>query len=137
MSPAGIIGCSLQYHPTTVEGETEQFYNGFLLDLSYAKMFPINQKTALTGMTGISLMDENYADAWFTVEKTTQKLENFNAGAGLRDFQLSMQLEHAVSQNVGVTLLMENSWLLMDAKKSPYTQSTYQITWALFGVYSF
>ena len=136
-SPIGILGCSIEYHPTTVEGALDRFYNGFVFAAEYAIAIPVTEKIAVMGMAGISLMDQNYADAWFSLENSTQRLEAFNASAGFRDFQLSMQLQYDLFENFGLMVLSKNAWLLGDARDSPFTRSRHQMTWAVFGVYNF
>lgn len=133
----GIFGCALEYHPTSIEGNSDRHYNGLVFALNYAKPFSITRRLALTAVAGVSLMDENYADAWFSLETSTQRLNAFDADAGLRDVQLSMQFQYAVSQQLNLMFLAKNAWLLDDAGQSPFTKSTYQMTWALFGVYNF
>ncbi len=137
MTSMGILGFALEYHPTSVEGAKDRFYNGFVLALTCAKPLPITSRLSLMGVAGISLMDENFADAWFSLETPTRRLNAFDANAGLKDVQLSMQLQYAQSKRMDLVFLAKNAWFLADAGKSPFTKSTYQMTWAFFGVYNF
>ena len=139
LSDIGIFSISLEYHPTDVdsEGKKNRSANCFIASLSYIKPFQISEKLTITGMIDLNVMDKDYADAWFSVEKPTQSLEAFNASAGLRDVQVVLQIDYMLWANIGITFLNGNSFLLMDAGDSPYTESKYQMTSAIFGYYNF
>ena len=137
LSRLGNFGISLEYHPTTVEGDTDRSYDGFVAGLSYCKPFQVTEKLVVTGMLGLSVMDQDYAEAWFSVEAPTQRLEAFDAEAGLRDLHVVLQIDYMVSPRIGITLLNGNCLLLKDAGESPYTQSKYQMTSAVYGFYTF
>ena len=137
MGCLGNFGVSLEYHPTTLEGKRDRSYNGFLSYLSYSKPFAVTDHLSVTGMLSLGVMDRNYARAWYTVENPTRRLETFDADAGLRDVRVAVQIVYMVLPDVGITFLSGNSILLMDAGKSPYTASKYQMTSGLFGFYTF
>jgi len=131
------FGFSLEYHPTTVEGDDNRSYNGFIASLSCSKPFHVSEKMTITAMVDLSVMEQNYAEAWFAVENPTQSLAAFDANAGLRDLQLIFQIDYMISPRFGITFQNGNSVLLMDAADSPYTTSKYQMTSALYGFYNF
>ena len=139
LSDIGNFSLSLEYHPTTVKGggESARSINGLIASLSYIKPFQISEKMTITGVIDLSVMDKNYADAWFSLEKPTQSLESFDAAAGLRDIQVVLQINYMLWPNIGITILNGNSILLMDAGDSPFTESKHQMTSAIFGFYHF
>ena len=137
LSESGTLACSVEYHPIKQTGEQSRSYNGFLSVLSYSRPFRLTDKMALSASASVRLMDENYADAWYSVKYETDRLKSFNAGAGVKDIQLSLQLDYAISKKISAVIIMENSRILMDAVDSPYTTSKHQMTSAVFVVYSF
>lgn len=137
LSDIGNFALSLEYHPTTVEAEKEQSYNGFIASFSCFKPFHISEKLTITGMLDLNVMDKNYAEAWFSVKNPTHRLESFDAAAGLRDIQVIVQIDYMIWPNIGITFLNGNSFLLMDAGDSPYTESKHQMSSVLYGFYNF
>lgn len=137
LSRMGMFGVSLEHHPTTVRGETDRSYDGFIASLSYCKPFQVSEKLTITVMLDVSVMDQKYAEAWFSVKNPTQSLGAFDAAAGLRDLQLVLQIDYRISPHTGISFLNGNGLLLMDAGASPYTTSKYQMTSALYGFYTF
>jgi hypothetical protein len=139
MSKFGIFGVSLEYHPTTqkMPGERDRTYDAFISSLSYTKPVSVTNKLTVTTMLAADLMDENYAKAWYSVEKPTQALNAFEADSGLRDVQLALTIDYKISAHISATFLAQNSFLLMDAGDSPYTTARYQLTACIYGLYAF
>jgi len=139
MSKLGIFGVSLEYHPITQEitGKSDRTYDGFISSLSYMKPVSATDELNVTPRLALNFMDKNYAKAWYSVEESTQSLNYFEAGAGLRDIELSVQVDYKFSSHFSAALLAQNSFLLMDAGDSPYTTARYQLMSGFYGIYRF
>ncbi len=135
----GTLGAAVEFYPTTVEydGRDDVDYAGFLYGLSYAIERPLTEKLSFTVMAAVEFMDQEYADAWYTVEQPTQALDAFAADAGLRDAKFSLQLTRMFSPHAGVSLVGAGTILLQDAKNSPYTVENFQPTMMFYTFYHF
>ncbi len=141
LTPVGIVGATAGYHPTKVEssqrgmeGKTE---HGFLYSMLYMVELPLRDRLSVAGMFSLELMDQNYADTWYSVERETQAVDAFAADAGLRDIQIALQVNYDISQRVGMSIIGADTILLGGARKSPYTTEKIQRTMSLETYYRF
>ncbi len=137
----GTFGAAVEYHPTSVEtglpGVEDAVRHGFLCSMSFTRGIPVTSRMAITGMLGLEFMDHDYAQAWYSVERPTEVLGVFDAGAGLRDARAAVQVGYALSPRVAATLIFADTMLLQDARRSPYTVDDHQRTLCLIAVYGF
>jgi len=140
-TPVGMVGASLGYYPTTVEynrdGIEDEVRQGFLYSILYIIQQPITDRISLLGMSNLEFMNQEYADAWYSVEKKTETLKEFNARAGLRDAQVAFQVGYRLSNRVSMSLDYMGTVLLGDANKSPYTVEQLHQTIGVQTSYSF
>ena len=136
ISPVGLLGTIIGYHPTDSEGAdgNDRFHHGLLASAFLLLPVPVTDRLSVTAMLAVSVMNSSYSDAWYSVPETAAELEPFNAEAGLRDFQFFLQAEYLLTERFGVSFMVANLWLLGDAEKSPYTNAGYQLS---SGLYSF
>ncbi len=141
MTAIGSFGGSIEYHPTTVEenrdGRKDSNYQGMIYSLTYAKEFPVTTQLSVSAMLGVEFMNQDYADAWYTVRHQTDELDTFEAQGGLRDAMLSLQVTRMFSEQFGASLLGKGTLLLKDAGRSPYTVERFQPTAMLYTFYRF
>jgi outer membrane scaffolding protein for murein synthesis (MipA/OmpV family) len=137
LSPVGVLGASLKYQPTTLEGDTDEFFHAFLPSAFWRLPVPVSEKLMITGMLEVEFMNKGFADAWYTVDTMTTELDTFEAEAGLRDIRFCIQADYMFTEHIGATFLAENSFLLMDGADSPYTRSRYQLTSGLGVFFTF
>ncbi|MEA3296239.1 MAG: MipA/OmpV family protein [candidate division Zixibacteria bacterium] len=137
----GMFGASLGYYPTTVEnnqdGIEDDVRHGFLYSMLYIIQRPVTDRLSFLGMFSLEVMNEDYADAWYSVENKTEALEEFDAHAGLRDAQMVLQLSYRLSNRVSMSLDYLGTVLLRDAKRSPYTVEQLHQTVGVQTSYSF
>jgi len=133
-SPVGILGVSLEYHPTTLEG---RLYHGFLPEFFYLLSLPLSEQLEVTAMASLGFMDHGYAEAWYTVEAPTKRLSSYKAEAGLREMQFVVQLDYRFAENFRATVLAGTTVLLGAAAESPYTSEPYQVTVGISTVRTF
>lgn len=140
-TPVGMFGVSLGYYPTTVEynrdGIEDEVRQGFLYSILCIIQRPVTDRISLLGMSSLEFMSQEYADAWYSVEKEIGALKEFNAGAGLRDAQVAFQVGYRLSNRVSMSLDYLGTVLLQDAKRSPYTVEQLHQTIGVQTSYSF
>lgn len=141
MTPLGMIGVTVSYYPTTVDysqkERDDKFYNAITNSFFFNASYPILNNLVCSGTVSLDLMDEDYADAWYSVNYETEKLDTFDANASIKDVAIQMQLTYMVSPKIGISLLGAEEIMLMDAKDSPYTTNAYQTALALYTFYAF
>jgi len=133
-SPVGILGVSLAYHPTTVEG---RLHHGFLPEVFYLLPLPLSERLEVAAMAALSFMDRGYAEARYDVDTPTKRLASYKAEAGLREMQFVVQVDYRFAGNFRATVLTGTSVLLGDAADSPYTSERYQFTVGIYTVRTF
>jgi outer membrane scaffolding protein for murein synthesis (MipA/OmpV family) len=137
----GTFEASISYNPTTVDydqsGLDDKDYQGFLYSLSYSIEHPVTEQLIVAAKLGVDFMNQDYADAWYSVDYQTKQLDTFDAEAGLRDAIVSLQVTKMFSDRIGMSLRGEGMILLMDASKSPYTAERFQSTVMLCTFYNF
>ncbi len=141
VTPVGIVGANVGYYPTEVSyaqpGIEDDTEHGFLYSVLYMVHFPVGDRLSFAGMFSLDFMDQNYAGAWFSVERETEAVSAFAADAGLRDAQIALEVGYDVSERVGISLIGTSTVLLGDARKSPYTVEKIQRTMSLEVFYRF
>ncbi len=135
ISPVGVVGASLDYHPTRVEGAGLE--HGLLGSAFWLAPVPLSDRLTVTAMLALEAMDGAYAEAWHSVGAPTAELEAFEARAGLRSCLVFLGLDYAFAERWTASLVAANAFLLADAARSPYTRSRYQPTFALTTAYAF
>jgi outer membrane scaffolding protein for murein synthesis (MipA/OmpV family) len=137
----GMAGASVSYYPTSLDyqlaGQEDRDYNGILYTAFYSYDRAVTQRHFLSAMVGLQYMNDDYADAWYTVRFPTAELDGFEADAGLRDVMLSVQATSMLSEKVGISYLGAFTRLLGDAGQSPYTLEKFQPSTLLYGFYNF
>lgn len=128
----GVLGASLGYHPTTVDhrvsGLDDDFRNGLILSLQYAKEVALTDRLSLAGFFSFDIMNKGYADAWYSLDRSTATLGAFEADAGPHDVQFALHAVYTFSERVGMSLDVVQMVLLGEARKSPYTVEQNQLT---------
>lgn len=137
VSQFGVVGWSLDYHPTRQSGDGHRLYHGFLSSFRYSIPVNLTRKLTVTGSLSLDLMDRRYAEAWYSIRVPTRSLDRFSAGEDLKDIQLVVQVDYMVTGHIGATFLAGSTRYLNDAQDSPYTTSSYTITSCLYGFYRF
>ncbi|MFP4206420.1 MAG: MipA/OmpV family protein [Spirochaetaceae bacterium] len=98
LTPVGLLGTTVGYRPSVVEytrasgGDgTDATYRAFVGSLFYMIGMPVTERLSVMAVLSLELMDDDYADAWFSVEEPTASLDTFEAEAGLRATQLALE----------------------------------------------
>jgi len=137
----GMIGASIGYYPTSLDyqltGQEDADYQGLLYSLFYSIDRLVTEKLFFSAMLGVEYMNQDYADAWYTVRFPTSRLDAFEANAGLRDAMFSLQVSRMFSEKIEVSLLAAGTVFLADAGQSPYTVEKFQPSTLLYAVYNF
>lgn len=140
LSPVGILGGSVGYHPTLVEpgGDSDtDLYHGILYSAQYIIGAPISERLSVMGVLSLGFMSKAYADAWYGVEEATAELSRYSADGGLRDAQLVLQVDYRFTDHFGASLLSANTLLLGDAAQSPFTTQRFQPSAVLYSYFTF
>jgi len=123
----GIVGATIGYYPTTVTpaeaGSPKQVHHGMQYSLVYMTGLPVTDRLSLSGKVQLAYMSGSFASAWYTVEHDTPALPAFAAGSGFHDTQVGVQLNYGLTQRMAFSFLAAETWLLGDARKSPFTQA--------------
>lgn len=137
VSRFGLVGWSLEYHPTRQSGDGHRLYHGFLSSLRYSIPVSLTRRLTVTGSLSLDLMDRRYAEAWYSIRVPTHNLKRFSAREGLKDIQLVVQVDYMFTEHIGATFLAGSTRYLNDAQASPYTTSSHTVTSGLYGFYRF
>ncbi len=137
----GIIGANIGYHlidvDYTLAGQKDPDYQGILFSLFYSVERSMTETLSFKAMLGVEYMNQDYADAWYSISQATAELDLFDADAGLRDAMFSIGVTRMFSAHTGVSLLGAGTLLLADAGRSPYTVERFQPSTMLTAFYSF
>lgn len=121
----GTTGASVGYHPTSVEYESgprsDETHHALLFGLNHEITRPIGSKWLVGGGIGLEVMNQAYADGWYTVRDKTPELSKFKAKAGLRSATASFKVVRIFTESIAVMLMGEGMVLVSDAARSPYT----------------
>jgi len=135
VSPVGLLGTIAAYHPLTVERfGNEDSKQGFIGSIFLLLPLPATERLNLTFVLQTDFMDTSYAEAWYSLPDSTGDLDAFKASWGIQDIQAYFQADWLFTEKFGLTFMMANQWLLGDAAKSPFTETTYQLN---LGLYTF
>jgi len=132
ISPIGIIGTTVEYHPIRYENGSEDFYHGFLGSVFYLLPVPVTDRMMIIGRLAVDFMDDRYADAWYSLPEENSAARTFNADGGIKDFKSYLKIDYALSKHLGVAALALYSRLLCDAEKSPFTLAENQVTAGMY-----
>ncbi|MBD3218104.1 MAG: hypothetical protein GF310_07500 [candidate division Zixibacteria bacterium] len=141
LTQAGMIGINIAYHPTKMEydrnGYEDNTRHGVVYSIRYMNQYQISKRLSVAGLAGLEFMNKDYARAWYSVDYETESLSLFKADAGLQDFQAAVQFNYLLTKQIGITIDWLNTFLLADAKDSPYTLESHQQTAGLQLFYNF
>lgn len=124
-SPIGLFGASLEVHPTSVEpnqtAQQDETRTGLLYSLIYMAGGKATERLSLSGLLSVDFMDETYADTWYAVDQPTGSLSAFDADDGLRSSMVAVEVEYRLTERVTLSAVGASTFLLGDARESPYT----------------
>lgn len=135
MGPVGIFGATVEYHPTSYEGDSNEFYHGIVSSVYYLLPFPVTDRLMVTGKFAVDFMDARYAEAWYSLPEDTAELDAFRAEPGIKDVKLYLRLDYLLAKHVGVIVLASDTLLLGDAGRTPLTSERNQLMFGLCAVY--
>jgi outer membrane scaffolding protein for murein synthesis (MipA/OmpV family) len=137
----GIIGATIEYHMIDVDyapgGLEDTDSQGILYSMFYSIENKVRENLSITATLGVEYMNQDYADAWYSVKEQTVELDLFEADAGLRDAMLALEVTRMFSAHTGMSLLGAGTLLLADAGRSPYTVDRFQPSAMLTAFYNF
>ncbi|MFW6366712.1 MAG: MipA/OmpV family protein [Spirochaetota bacterium] len=121
---AGEIVTGLEYYPTTLEyaNGDEKFYNAFLWNSSLVTGYPVMENLLILGEGIVSVMDESYADAFYSLGDGTDRLDEFDAGAGIHSVEGNLILLYFIHKKVAFVACGGAARYLGDAADSPFTR---------------
>ncbi len=141
LSPVGLFGASLAYHPTKVEYNQANLKNetrqGYVYSLQYMIELPAAKRLTVSGLANVDFMDRNYADTWYSVDRETNSLNTFKANAGLHSSTVAVEIKYQLSKRINFSFLGASTILLEDARNSPFTIEPVQRTMMLQTLYHF
>lgn len=135
ITPVGIFGASLEYHPTSYEGDSSEFYHGILSSAYYLLSFPVTDRLTVTGKFSVDFMDARYAEAWYSLPEDTVELDAFKAEPGIKDIKMYLRMDYLLAKHVGVIVLASDTLLLGDAGRTPLTAERNQLMVGLCAVF--
>jgi outer membrane scaffolding protein for murein synthesis (MipA/OmpV family) len=138
LTPIGIVGGTVAYHPTEVELDGDgELRHGALFSLLHMISMPVGRRFEVATLAQLEFMDGEFARAWYTAVESNELHGPFDASAGLRDVRLAAQLRFTATDRVSVTAVVAHTRLLGDAGESPYTVARDQIAASLQADYRF
>jgi outer membrane scaffolding protein for murein synthesis (MipA/OmpV family) len=139
ITPVGLVGATAGYRPTTLDypagGADDETLHGFLYSVFYMLPLPLGDRGQVTAIALLEAMDGRYAEAWYSLDRTTTELDAFDAAGGLHRAQLVIEATGMITPRLGVSLLAAERALLADAAESPYTERRFQTTVMLTSFY--
>lgn len=125
--------------PTLVryDGADDEFYHGSILTLSAGKSSMLAGRFIVSGALNLQLMDQDYADAVFSVPFDSGKLDEYRAGPGLSEASCSAAVVYLHDRHVSFTVFGEFSALLGDARSSPVSEADYAGKFGFISAYRF
>jgi outer membrane scaffolding protein for murein synthesis (MipA/OmpV family) len=138
--PFADISSTVKYFPITADydetNRSDEEYTGLLVDVGIGKeWFRIPFMVEVGG--GLSWMNNEYAEANYSVNYATDHLDTFKAKSGLHSVNLSSTIVMFFSERMGTVLLGEGKYLLNDAADSPLTKNEFDASAGLFLFYRF
>ena len=124
-TPFGLVGISAKYSPISIEYQqrelSDETRHGFLYSAFYVIGTPLSKRLSIMGIFSLDVMDQGYADSWYTVNRPTETLHVFEANAGIRDFMVAAELTCKITDKFDLVLMGISTTLMNDADESPYT----------------
>lgn len=114
----------------------DENYNGMLVNGEVGKEW-FRIPFIVNVAAGLSWMNSEYAEANYSVNYATGRLDTFEAKSGLHDVHVSAIVTMMFNERLGTTLMTESQYLLNDAADSPLVQNTFQPSAGLFLFYRF
>lgn len=138
--PFADISSTVKYFPITADYDktdrSDEEYTGLLVDVGIGKeWFRIPFMVEVGG--GLSWMNNEYAEANYSVNYATDHLDAFKAKSGLHSVNLSSTIVMFFSERMGTALIGEGKYLLNDAADSPLTKNEFDASAGLFLFYRF
>ena len=126
--PFAELSSTVTYFPITADYDeadrSDEDYSGMLVDFGIGKeWFRIPFIVQLGG--GISWMNSEYAQANYSVDYATDRLDTFKAESGLHSVNLSSTIVMFFSERMGTALIGEGKYLLNGAADSPLTKNEF------------
>lgn len=130
----GYLTAGLEYHPTEVEqlDGSHQRYDGLVYNCSFMTGAPLSERFMLAMMFGVDFMNNEYADAWYSVTKGNEELDAYNADGGLLDWSMAVVAKIGLSERTKLLALASAAFLQGDAKDSPYTRTGTEVAAGLY-----
>jgi outer membrane scaffolding protein for murein synthesis (MipA/OmpV family) len=134
------VSSKVKYVPITANYDeadrSDEDYNAMLVDFGIGKeWFHIPFMVQFDG--GVSWMNSDYAEANYSVNYATERLDTFKAESGLHSVNLSSSVVMFFSERMGTALIGEGKYLLNDAADSPLTKNEFDASAGLFMFYRF
>ncbi len=130
-----------RYIPISAEYDNNMYsdadYDGVVVELEASKEMWLREWLMIEVGGGMSWMNDEYADANYSIAHSTAKLGAFQAGSGMQDVNASLMVITFFSEHVGIAMMGELSYLLNDAADSPLTQQKAQPFGGVFALYRF
>jgi hypothetical protein len=141
LTPVGIVAATVGYRPTLVEfttaGRSDELYHAFLYSIFYYIGAPITEKLSIDAIVLVDAMDDRYAEAWYSLPDDTARLDSYDASAGLRSVQFVLEGSFAITEHLGASLMIGNTYLLGDAANAPFTRERLQSAVVIASFYEF
>jgi hypothetical protein len=137
----GTLSSGIKYVPIEAaydqEGNPAEEYDAVLVEAKWSNMWRIHQQIRFSAQIGASWMNDEYAEAFYSIRYPTQQLDVFAAGSGVSDIDSLVAVLYMLNRNIGMRVFAGGSYLLDDAADSPLTQSTFQPFGGAFIFYNF
>lgn len=102
--------------------DVSDVHDGWIGQAALSYRLPVSQRLAVTAETSVQLVDDNYAQTYFSVTApgaTASGLAAYDAEGGIKDVGVSVTAVYAVSDRIAVLAFGGYRRLLGDFKNSP------------------
>lgn len=130
LSSVGQWSSTVYWLPTSAEydapGIADDTYHGVTISVDYALGGQLHPKLFAFATIGANWMNDDYAEAFYSVAYPTAELDAFKAEVGFNNVHGTLGARYAFSRHLGGMLLLSGKQLLSDAADSPLTTQEFQ-----------
>jgi outer membrane protein len=128
--PFGKVSSTATFFPVKADYDdaslSDKDYDGITVSIDFETGLPLTPQIFLQGGSGVTWMNEKYAEAFHGVLYPTTRLDVFKAKSGVSDVHASVVLVSFFTEHVGALVIGSVTLLLDDAADSPLTKEEFQ-----------
>jgi outer membrane scaffolding protein for murein synthesis (MipA/OmpV family) len=129
------ISAILNYYPVDLKyknGMPDEHKNGLTCTFSYLTGYPVLNNLLTSAEAGFTVMNSDYAHAYYGIKYPTGKVNSYKPGAGLRNLYIEPTIIFFTGYDISINIQGRYERVLGDAAKSPIVKTKNMFTGLMY-----